>query len=83
MYCQAAERKLVIPVDRTRDDLIAPIIELSKVERIRFLSDELESYIETCNNIVMLLNVEKIQSGPLLSPFLSLIANEHVRYNFK
>ncbi|KAI1717124.1 microtubule-binding stalk of dynein motor domain-containing protein [Ditylenchus destructor] len=81
VQCQAAERKLQLPVDKIRDDLKSPIVEISKQERIRFTLDEVESYVEQCIQIVdKRLAIEEIQRGPFLAPFSRLIYNEQVAF---
>lgn len=79
MICEAADRKLVLPIEKIKQNLQAPIIELSKNERIRFTTEETGNYLNNCLQLVEnLLSIEEIQRGPLLFPFLKLINNEQV-----
>lgn len=79
MECKTQERKLVLPLEKIKDDLKAPIIELARNERIRFSADEVTSYIEECTRIVdKHLSSEEFQRHPLVVQFSSLIYNEPV-----
>ncbi|KAI6200995.1 hypothetical protein M3Y96_00793900 [Aphelenchoides besseyi] len=77
--CKAQERKLVVPAEKIKEDLKAPIIELARHDRIRLSPDEVASYIDDCTKVVdRFLSAEEFQRHPMIVQFTSLIHNEPI-----
>ncbi|KAI6187726.1 Dynein heavy chain, cytoplasmic [Aphelenchoides besseyi] len=80
--CKAQERKLVVPAEKIKEDLKAPIIELARHDRIRLSPDEVASYIDDCTKVVdRFLSAEEFQRHPMIVQFTSLIHNEPIPTN--
>ncbi|KAI6176566.1 Dynein heavy chain, cytoplasmic [Aphelenchoides bicaudatus] len=80
--CKTQERKLVLPLDKIKDDLKAPIVELARNERIRFSADEISNYIDECARIVdKTLSSDEFQKNPIVVQFSALIYNEPIASN--
>lgn len=78
-------RKLALPADKVREDLKAPILELSHQERVKFTQDEIDGYMDKLSRLVeKFLNVDELQKKPILHGFSRLIHNEQVAsYNLQ
>jgi hypothetical protein len=75
---------LALSIDKIKDDLKAPIIELARNQRVRFNPEEITNYIEECMAIVEKhLSIDEFQQHPLMVQFAKLISNEAVSENFK
>ncbi|KAI6241729.1 Dynein heavy chain, cytoplasmic [Aphelenchoides fujianensis] len=80
--CKAQERKLVLPVEKIKEDLKAPIVELARHDRIRLAADEVTGYLDECTRVVdRLLGGDEFQKHPVIVQFLSLIHNEPIPSN--
>ncbi|KAI6214684.1 Dynein heavy chain, cytoplasmic [Aphelenchoides besseyi] len=80
--CKAQERKLVVPVEKIKEDLKAPIIELARHDRIRLSPDEVTTYIDDCTKVVdRFLSGDEFQRHPVIVQFTSLIHNEPIPTN--
>ncbi|KAH7716926.1 Protein DHC-4 [Aphelenchoides avenae] len=80
--CEAMPRKLALPMDKVREDLKAPILELSHQERVKFTQDEIDGYMDKLSGLVeKFLNVDELQKKPVLHGFSRLIHNEQIPKN--
>ncbi|CAD5214708.1 unnamed protein product [Bursaphelenchus okinawaensis] len=78
--CKAQERKLNISLDKLKDDLKAPILELARNERIRMTGEEITFYTDEILKLVDKSN-EEFQRNPTVEQFASLIHNEPIPQN--
>jgi hypothetical protein len=79
--CKAQERKLVLPLEKIKDDLKAPIVELARNDRIRFSAEEVSNYIDECARVVdKALSSDEFQKNPVIVQFAALVYNEPVSF---
>ncbi|CAD5220685.1 unnamed protein product [Bursaphelenchus xylophilus] len=78
--CKAQERKLNISLDKLKDDLKSPILELARHERIRLTADEITQYTDEILKFVDKSN-DEFQRNPVITQFSSLIHNEPIPQN--
>lgn len=73
---------MVLPLEKIKDDLKAPIVELARNERIRFSADEVSNYLDECTRIVdKFLSSDEFQRHPIIVQFVSLVYNEPVNFS--